>query len=165
MNAECSPAPLGHVASLHLHPAESGQPLQPVEAVEIVEGKGVTGDARYFGRLSRDTAEPSRRQVTLIEREQIAEHAAGLDLPAIAPGAVRSNIETAGINLIALLGREIEIGEAILRLYAPRDPCAKMDAICQGLRARMMDQRQGVLAEVVRSGKVRVGDRIMVHEA
>jgi MOSC domain-containing protein YiiM len=40
-----------------------------------------------------------------------------------------------------------------------------MDAICQGLRARMMDQRQGVLAEVVCSGKVRVGDRIMVHEA
>jgi MOSC domain-containing protein YiiM len=29
----------------------------------------------------------------------------------------------------------------------------------------MMDQRQGVLAEVVCSGKVRVGDRIMVHEA
>ena len=165
MNAECSPAPLGHVASLHLHPAESGQPLQPVESFEVVEGKGVAGDARYFGRISRDSGQPSRRQVTLIEREQIAEHAAGLGLPAIAPGAVRSNIETAGIKLITLLGREIEIGEAVLRLYAPRDPCAKMDAICQGLRARMMDQRQGVLAEVVRSGKVRVGDSIMVHEA
>jgi MOSC domain-containing protein YiiM len=127
--------------------------LQPVETIEIVEGKGIAADARYFGRLSRESGQPSRRQVTLIEREQIAEHAAGLGLPAIAPGAVRSNIETAGINLI------------VLRLYAPRDPCAKMDAICQGLRARMMDQRQGVLAEVVRSGKVRVGDRIMVHEA
>jgi len=165
MNAECSLAPLGHVASLHLHPAESGQPLQPVESFEVVEGKGVAGDARYFGRLSRDSGHPSRRQVTLIEREQIAEHAAGLGLPAIAPGAVRSNIETAGINLITLLGREIEIGEAVLRLYAPRDPCAKMDAICQGLRARMMDQRQGVLAEVVRSGKVRVGDLIVMHGA
>ncbi len=165
MNAECSLAPLGHVASLHLHPAESGQPLQPVESFEVVEGKGVAGDARYFGRLSRDSGQPSRRQVTLIEREQIAEHAAGLGLPAIAPGAVRSNIETSGINLITLLGREIEIGEAVLRLYAPRDPCAKMDAICQGLRARMMDQRQGVLAEVVRSGKVRVGDLIVMHGA
>jgi MOSC domain-containing protein YiiM len=165
MNADCSPAPLGHVASLHLHPAESGQPLQAVEAFEIVEGKGIAGDARYFGRLSRDTGQPSRRQVTLIEREQIAEHAAGLGLPAIAPGAVRSNVETAGINLIALLGREIGIGEAVLRLYAPRDPCAKMDAICQGLRARMMDQRQGILAEVVRSGTVRVRDRIVVRDA
>src|ERR1019366_6790345 len=103
MNTAPSPAPLGHVASLHLHPAESGRPLQPVETIEIVEGKGIADDARYFGRLSRDTGQPSRRQVTLIEREQIAEHAAGLGLPAIAPGAVRSNIETAGINLIALL--------------------------------------------------------------
>jgi MOSC domain-containing protein YiiM len=165
MNADCSPAPLGHVASLHLHPADSGQPLQPVETIEIVEGKGIAGDARYFGRLSRDTGQPSRRQVTLIEREQIVEHAAGLGLLAIAPGAVRSNIETDGINLIALLGREIEIGEAVLRLYAPRDPCAKMDAICQGLRARMMNQRQGVLAEVVRSGRVRVGDRVVMRDA
>jgi MOSC domain-containing protein YiiM len=38
-----------------------------------------------------------------------------------------------------------------------------MDAICQGLRARMMDQRQGVLAEVVQSGTVRVGDPIQVR--
>ena len=164
MNTAPSPALPGHVASLHLHPAESGAPLQSVESVEMVEDKGVAGDARFFGRLSRDTGQPRRRQVTLIEREQIAEHATVLGLPAIAPGAVRSNIETSGVNLIALLGREIEIGKAVLRLYAPRDPCAKMDAICQGLRARMIDQRQGVLAEVVRSGAVRVGDTILIRD-
>src|SRR5664280_2011505 len=164
MNDAPSPAPLGHVASLHLHPVVSGAPLQAVESIEVVEGKGIAGDARYFGKLSRDTGQPTRRQVTLIEREQIAEHATALGLPVIAPGVVRSNIETSGTNLIALLGKEIEIGEAVLRLYAPRDPCAKMDAICQGLRARMMDQRQGVLAEVVRSGAVRVGDTIVVHD-
>ena len=164
MKTAPSPAPLGHVASLHLHPAESGTPLQSVESVEVLEGNGIAGDARFFGRLSRGTGQPTRRQVTLIEREQIAEHATALGLPSITPGAVRSNIETTGINLIALLGHEVEIGEAVLRLYEPRDPCAKMDAICQGLRARMMDQRQGVLAEVVRSGAVRVGDTILIRE-
>ena len=96
----------------------------------------------------------------MIEREQIAEHAAALGMSSIPPGAVRSNIETTGLNLIALLGRDIELGEAILRLYAPRDPCAKMDALCQGLRERMMNSRQGVLAEVVHSGRIRVGDPI-----
>src|ERR1035437_1794891 len=164
MNAAPSPARLGHVASLHLHPVVSGAPLQSVESIEVFEGKGIAGDARYFGKLSRDTGQPTRRQVTLIEREQIAEHATALGLPAITPGAVRSNIETSGINLIALLGCKIEIGEAVLRLYAPRDPCAKMDAICQGLRARMMNQRQGVLAEVVRSGGVRFGNTILIRE-
>jgi MOSC domain-containing protein YiiM len=160
MNTVASPALLGHVASLHLHPPEPGTPLQTVEAVEVVEGKGISGDTRYFGRLSRDTGEPSRRQVTLIDRKQIIEHATALRLPSIPAGAVRSNIETMGIDLIVHLGHDIQIGDAVLRLYAPRDPCAKMDAICQGLRARMMDKRQGVLAEVIRAGTIRVGDPI-----
>ena len=160
MNANSSPALPGRVASLHLHPAEPGAPLQPIESVEVVVGRGIQGDTRYFGRLSRDTGEPSRRQVTLIEREQIAEHAVALALPSIPPGAVRSNIETTGINLISLLAREVEIGGAVLRFYAPRDPCAKMDAICQGLRALMLNSRQGVLAEVLCSGTIRVGDSI-----
>jgi MOSC domain-containing protein YiiM len=98
--------------------------------------------------------------VTLIEREQIAEHATTLGLEIIPSGAVRSNIETTGINLIALIGREVQIGTAKLLLYAPRDPCEKMDAICQGLREQMMNNRQGVLAEVVVGGIVRIGDEV-----
>jgi MOSC domain-containing protein YiiM len=58
------------------------------------------------------------------------------------------------------VGREVEIGEARLRFYEPREPCAKMDALCHGLRQLMRDNRQGVLAEVVQSGTVRVGDAI-----
>ncbi len=160
MNATDSPAPPGRIVSLHLHPQEPGAPLQKVEAVEAVQGKGLLNDTRYFGRLSRDTGQPTRRQVSLIEREQIAAHATALGLPSIPPGVVRSNVETTGLNLIALLGREVEIGEALLLFYAPREPCAKMDAICQGLRALMKDNRQGVLAEVIRSGAICVGDLI-----
>ena len=160
MNATTSPALAGRIASLHLHSAEPGTPLQAVEAIELIAAQGIQGDNRYFGPLSRDTGQPTRRQVTLIEREQIAEHAVAHGLPSIPPGAVRSNIETTDINLISLLGREVEIGSAVLLLHSPRDPCAKMDAICQGLRALMMDNRQGVLAQVVRSGTVRVGDPI-----
>ena len=83
-------------------------------------------------------------------------------LERIPPGAVRSNIETTGIDLIALIGKEIQIGDAKLLLYAPRDPCEKMDAICQGLREQMMNNRQGVLAEVLHGGFVKVGDRIEI---
>ena len=151
---------VGRVASLHLHPAESGAPLEDVEAVEVTQAKGIVGDHRYYGRLSGTTGQPTRRQVSLIEREQIAEHAAALGLASISPGAVRSNIETLGLDLIGLLGCEVEIGDAVLLFHSPRDPCSKMDAICQGLRQRMMDRRQGVMAEVVRSGRIRVGDAI-----
>ena len=163
MNANKSSAPPGRVASLHLHPPEPGAPLHAVEAIEVAEAKGIVDEPRYFGRRSRDTGQPSRRQVSLIEREQIAEHAAALGLQSIPPGAVRSNIEALGLNLVALVGREIEIGDAVLFLYAPRDPCAKMDAICQGLRELMMNNRQGVLAEIRRPGKIRVGDFVRVR--
>lgn len=158
MNATTTPN--GKVASLHLHPALPGAPLASAETVEVFEGKGILGDARYFERPARSPNEPFRRQVSLIEREQLADHAGALGLTTIPPGAVRSNIETTGLNLVSLLGREVEIGEAVLFLYAPRDPCAKMDAICQGLRERMLNSRQGVLAQVRRAGKIRVGDTI-----
>ncbi len=148
------------VASLHLHPAEPGAPLASVDTVELVQDKGIRGDARYFGRPGKSPGEPFLRQVSLIEREQVANHASALGLESIPPGAVRANIETVGVELVPLLGQEVEIGEARLFLYVPRDPCAKMDALCQGLRERMMDRRQGVLAQVRRSGKIRVGDLI-----
>jgi MOSC domain-containing protein YiiM len=161
MTADHSPA-LPRVASLHLHPSEPGVPLQSVEGFELVEGRGILDEPRYFGKISRKTGGPSRRQVSLIEREQISEHAAALGVQTIVPGAVRSNIETLGIKLVELVGKEIEIGETVLFLYEPRDPCSKMDAICQGLRELMMNQRQGVMAEVKRGGRICVGDVISV---
>jgi MOSC domain-containing protein YiiM len=149
----------GHVASLHLHPEKSGEPLRTVEQIEVVEQKGIRGNGRYFGRLSR-TGQPSKRQVTLIEREQISEHAITLGLETIAAGAVRSNIETFGINLVELVGREVRVGEATLLFYEARTPCEKMDRICQGLRGLMENNKQGVLAQVIRGGVIRVGDEI-----
>jgi MOSC domain-containing protein YiiM len=163
MNAPPSPALPGRVASLHLHPAEPGTPLQNFDMVEAVEAKGIQNDSRYFDRISRTTGQPSRRQVSLIEREQIAGHAAALGRESIAPGTVRANIETLGINLVALVGRNIQIGEAVLFLFEPRQPCEKMDAVCKGLRELMKNNRQGVVAEVVRSGTIRVGDSISVR--
>jgi len=151
----------GRVESVHLHPREPGEALTSVQALEVVEDKGILDNPRYFERVSKSTGQPSRRQVSLIEREQIAQHAATLGLESIPPGAVRSNIETSGIDLVSLVGREVQIGTAVLLLYAPRDPCEKMDRICQGLREEMMNNRQGVLAEVVRSGRIHVGDQIV----
>jgi len=149
-------APTGRVASLHLHPPEPGEPLRAVTEIEVIEGRGIANNPRYFGR-------PTRRQVTLIGREQIAEHAATLGLESIAPGLVRSNIETDGIDLIALLGQKVRVGEALLLFYDPRTPCHKMDLVAPGLRELMKDKRQGVLAQVLGSGKIRLGDRLTIE--
>jgi MOSC domain-containing protein YiiM len=151
---------VGRVVSLHLHPEKAGEPLRPVEQAEVVAQKGIRGNGRYFGRTSRSTGQPSKRQVTLIEREQIAEHATTLGLETISPGAVRSNIETLGVNLMELLGREVRVGTATLLFYEARTPCEKMDRLCDGLRGLMENNKQGVLAQVIRGGVIRVGDEI-----
>ena len=150
----------GRVASLHLHPEKGGEPLRSMEQIEVVAEKGIVGNPRKFGVISRGTGQPSKRQVSLMEREQIAEHAATLGLQGIPPGVVRSNIETNGIDLIALVGKQIQIGDAIRFFYEARTPCEKMDRICRGLRELMENNRQGVLAQVVRSGVIRVGDTL-----
>jgi MOSC domain len=162
MNASPSPAPRGRVVSLHLHPTEPGAPLQTLPAIEAIAGKGILNEPRYFERISRRTGQPSRRQVSLIEREQIAAHTAALRLEGIPPGAVRANVETEGIELAACLGCRVQIGEAVLLIYEARLPCEKMDAVCRGLRELMQHNRQGVLAEVLSSGTIRVGDPIAV---
>lgn len=164
MSDPLRPSLSGRVASLHLHPSESDASLSNVNTIELIAEKGITGNGRYFGRTSRSTGKPSRRQVSLIEREQIAEHAATLGLQSIIPGTVRSNIETLGINLVELIGKNVIIGEAVLHFYEPRTPCQKMDAICQGLRELMENRRQGVLAEVIREGRINVGDSIRLPE-
>ncbi len=161
MNGSESPAPLGRVTSLHLHPRKGGEPFSTVQSIAVETGKGIVANPRYFARRSRSGG-LSKRQVSLIEREQIAEHAATLGLERIPPGTIRSNIETTGVELNSLIGKKIQIGEAILFLYEARTGCAKMDAICSGLRELTKDSRLGVLAQVIQSGKIRVGDTIQL---
>ena len=150
----------GKVVYLHLHPAEPGKPLLSVDTIKVVEGKGIQGNHRKFNRLSKRTGQSTKRQVSLIEREQLAEHSLAMGHPGFAPGDVRSNIETTGINLVDHIGQRVQIGGAILFLYEPRKPCHKMDALARGLRERMKNNRQGVMAEVVQSGEIKVGDVI-----
>jgi len=152
---------IGRVVSLHLHPVEPATPLQSVDEINLVAGKGILGEPRYFGKISRRTAQPSRRQLSLMEREQIAEHAVALGMKSIAPGAVRANIETEGIDLVQLIGKKVRIGEAIVLIYEGRLPCGQMDAICTGLRALMENNRQGVMAEIIQSGVIRKQDSIV----
>jgi MOSC domain-containing protein YiiM len=147
----------GRVASLHIHPPKAGEPLIEVPEFNLVAEKGITEDKRYFGRVNY--GKPAKRQVSLIEREVIEKHAAALGTD-FDGGEVRSNIETTGIDLIALIGEHVQVGEAVLLFVEPRTPCHKMDALAPGLREMMENSRQGVIARVVKDGKVRPGDAI-----
>lgn len=157
-----SPANSGTVASIHLHPTDRSRGLSSVDSVEFVAEAGLRGDQRYFGRKSRSTGGPSKRQVTLIERETLARHAAALGIPPLAPGIARSNIETSGIDLSTTIGHRLRVGTAVLQVVEPRTPCEKMDAIAPGLRTLMEAPNQGIIARVLESGHARIGDPIVL---
>ena len=150
----------GKVVSLHIHPTESGAPLLSVDSFKVVENKGIQGNGRMFDRISKRTGKPTKRQVSLIEREQLAEHAQVMGHPGFAPGGVRSNIETIGIHLTDHIGKQVQIGDSTLFLYELRTPCQKMDDLVPGLRRRMENGCQGVMAQVVKSGEIHLGDEI-----
>ena len=147
---------IGSVASLHLHPDISGALMVNVKSFELITDVGINrnGGSRNYGHNGR-------RQVSLIEREQLTKHAADLAKPDFEPGQVRANIETEGIRLVELMGSNIAIGEVRLQILEARTPCSKMDKISPGLRKNMEGEKQGVLAEVIQSGIIQEGDKII----
>ena len=68
MNVNNHSRAAGRVVSLHLHPREPGEPLTPAESIEVIADKGISGEPRYFGRMSRDRSIRERRQKRNDER-------------------------------------------------------------------------------------------------
>lgn len=78
----------------------------------------------------------------------------------LSPGEVRENIVTRGIDLASLVpGTRLRVGSAVLEITKPCEPCAFIDSLRPGLRARI-GNRRGMLARVSASGEVRLGDPV-----
>ena len=124
------------------------EPMAPEPTLRLVEGLGIEGDHHARPRSSR--------QVLLMAEENC-------DAFGLAPGEVRENIVTRGIDLQALpAGTRLDIGSALLEITKDCEPCAFIDHLRPGLRERMV-RRRGMLARVLRGGEIRVGDAIALR--
>ncbi len=123
------------------------EPLVPAPRLRLVAGLGIEGD--------RHAKPAGSRQVLLMAEENC-------DAFGLAPGEVRENIVTRGLDLQALApGTRLDIGEAALEITKDCEPCSFIDRVRPGLRAKM-ERRRGMLARVLKSGEIRVGDAIAV---
>ncbi|MNC96587.1 MOSC domain protein [compost metagenome] len=61
-------------------------------------------------------------------------------------------------------GLRLQIGEAILEVTGPCDPCSRMDEIRMGLQQELLGQR-GTLCRVVEGGRIQRGDTIELAAA
>lgn len=136
-----------------------GHPRDPARRVGQTEARAGIGLADdRLGR--RGEAELSTRQVTLIQSEHLGVIAALAGVPSVDPLALRRNVVVAGINLLALKNAHLQVGEAVLQLVGPCQPCSRMeDAIGPGGYAAMRGHG-GMTARVVRSGTIREGDAV-----
>jgi MOSC domain-containing protein YiiM len=122
-------------------------PMKEVTDVEAVTNKGFKGC--IHGRPD------SKRQVLLMDRET-------LDKFDLLPGAIKENVTVTGIDFQTLaIGQRLKIGESLLEITVPCDPCPRMDEIRMGLQDELRGQR-GWLCRVIEAGTIRQGDPVVV---
>ena len=136
-------------------------PMERVDEVEAVAGKGLSGDRYMLGTgywSSYDLC-----QVTLIAAEDVEHIARETDLE-ITAGQHRRNIITRGIDLDDLAGKTFRVGEALLEYDRPRPPCRYVQSITQPGMTKALGGRAGICCRILESGTIRPNDAIVVTE-
>jgi MOSC domain-containing protein YiiM len=132
------------VVGLFVSPGRGTGVSEPRESVLAVESQGLEGCAH---------GNPPRREVLLASKEH-------LDSVGVKPGAIRENVTVEGADVHSWpLGQRVKVGEAVLEITMVCDPCHRMDELREGLRAEI-DGKRGMLAHVVESGEIALGDEI-----
>lgn len=134
---------------------KKGQLKFPVDAVDLLAGEGIAGDAhRGF----------DHRQVSLLmiedieaQRHSLGDAAAG----PLGPGAYAENLTTRGIDLGALrVGDELAVGGTVrLRVSQIGKECHARCAVFKLAGDCIMPVR-GIFCEVLSGGPVRPGDAV-----
>jgi MOSC domain-containing protein YiiM len=132
---------------LHLFRAPRKRvPMEELQEASVVENSGLHGCAH---------ARPNgRRQILLVDVETLR----AMDL---APGIIRENITTEGLDVNALQsGQRLRVGEIELEVSTPCEPCELMETIRAGLMTELACRRW-MLCRVLKGGVVRRGDEIV----
>lgn len=152
----------GRLEAIYLRPARN-VPCVQANATQALAGQGLVGD-RTLITPSRNPL-GSNRQVTLIQAEHIAVIAAFLNKP-IEAAWLRRNLVVSGINLLAAKSLfkdqpvQLHIGDVVLEITGPCEPCSKMEAILGKGAYNAMRGHGGVNARVVTGGELTLGDTV-----
>ena len=141
--------------------ARSKAPMELLDRVEVSLAGGLHGDFRGAMR-----GKPYKRQVTLIERgdweaaQAEVGHTLGWEQR-------RSNLLVDGFDLPQTRGIVLRIGaDVLLEITRETDPCERMEALAEGLKAALLpDWRGGACAMVRQGGWIAIGDEVRIEEA
>ncbi len=135
---------MAKIAGVWTSPARKSGRMDGHERRQAIAGQGLEGCAH---------ANPPMREVLFASKEH-------LDAVGVEPGATRENLTVDGDDVERWpIGQRVRAGGAVFEITMVCDPCHRMDELRAGLRAEL-DGRRGMLARVVESGEVAVGDEI-----
>jgi MOSC domain-containing protein YiiM len=135
---------MARVSGIWVSPGQR-QPMDSCETAAALAGQGFEGDAH---------ARPdSKRQVLLVSAEHL--RAVGVE-----PGTIKENLTVEGADVQTWpIGQRVAAGGAVFEVTMECEPCHLMEEIRPGLQAELVGKR-GMLARVVESGQVSVGDEL-----
>src|SRR6266576_1425716 len=135
---------MANVVGVFTSPARKSGRSERHDRRQAIAGVGLEGCAH---------ANPPKREVLFVSKEH-------LDSVDVEPGTIRENITVEGDDVEKWpIGQRVRVGEAEFEITMVCDPCHRMDELRQGLRAELQGKR-GMLARVVESGEVAVGDEV-----
>ncbi|MCT4660269.1 MAG: MOSC domain-containing protein [Tissierellales bacterium] len=133
---------------------EKGVPKNSIEEGNFIEEHGLEGDA-HAGKW--------HRQVSLLGQESVDTMKA-MGVKGLCTGKFAENLTTEGIKLWELpVGTKMQIGETIQEVTQIGKKCHNGCAIKAQVGQCIMPT-QGIFTRVLKTGKVRVGDEILVIE-
>jgi MOSC domain-containing protein YiiM len=149
----------GKLEAIYLRPARGVVAHQPSSAAAQA-GCGLQGDRSALGG-----AKKSKRQVTLIQAEHILvlENLLNKKIDA---ATLRRNLVVSGINLLAAKSlfkdqiMHLTIGEVVLEITGPCEPCSKMEMVLGIGGYNAMRGHGGVTARIIVGGEINIGNAI-----
>jgi MOSC domain-containing protein YiiM len=153
----------GQLAGIYVT-RRKGTPLQSLNQVEAVAGRGLVGD-RYFLQEGTFSAKAGPdREVTLLEVEALEGLAREYQVT-LEPAQARRNLLTRGVPLNHLVNRTFTIGAVVLRGIRLCEPCGHLEGLtCPGVKTGLV-HRGGLRAQVLHGGILEVGAAITPQPA
>ncbi len=141
----------GRVEWLIFTPVKRGE-LVPAEYLLLTREDAIDGDHKRS----------PRRQVTLIQQENIDQVAAFLELSSVDPKLLRRNIVISGINLEGFQEKNVKLGdEVVLKITGPCAPCEMMEKNLGNGGYTAMCGNGGYTCIIVEEGKIHSGDPVI----
>lgn len=149
----------GRITGIARHAFPKG-PMETIDHATVTLEGGIGGDFR--GAMK---GQPYKRQISLIEAGDwdAAMAEVGHSIPW---EQRRANLLVEGFDLPQTPGTRLRIGaDVVLEITCETEPCERMEAPAEGLRAALTpDWRGGALTKVITPGTIAVGDSIRIDE-